>query len=297
MLQALNTRLQKKHFPIIVCIKSCRRERKQRENLAVIGELSIGRFWAEVYNPYLNILCREIPEVPSTYRRLRGIDPYNIFCVYRKINQYARRLHFLCLSRMYIGSHLSWTGSLSTAARFHTYGTIFWRECILTGLNYSLNNMHLGTDLWIVRCKLARAPHVNYLWRHDRLITIGFQISILGQSTMFHFLKRQKDTKMPTNADPGSPLTKPLSAIAVPGMYLFYKYSEFKRQQQEVHRKKVTEKELDHLNHKIVSVFCNRLPVGTYEWGKLPNRFLHVEPTIVCFILKIPQTLADFKFR
>ncbi|XP_045169902.1 uncharacterized protein LOC123532511 [Mercenaria mercenaria] len=68
---------------------------------------------------------------------------------------------------------------------------------------------------------------------------------------MFHFLKRHKDEKMPTHSDPGSPLTKPLSAIAVPGMYLFYKYSEFKRQQQEVHRKKVTEKELDHLNHKI----------------------------------------------
>jgi hypothetical protein len=70
---------------------------------------------------------------------------------------------------------------------------------------------------------------------------------------MFHFLKRHKDETMPTSSDPGSPLAKPLSAIAVPGMYLFYKYSEFKRQQQEVHRKKVTEKELDHLNHKIVS--------------------------------------------
>lgn len=58
---------------------------------------------------------------------------------------------------------------------------------------------------------------------------------------------------MPSGSENGSPLTKPLSAIAVPGMYLFYKYSEFMRQQQESHRKKVTEKELDHLNHKIVS--------------------------------------------
>ena len=66
-------------------------------------------------------------------------------------------------------------------------------------------------------------------------------------------LKRQDKAKMPSNSDTSAHLSKPLSAIAVPGMYLFYKYSEFKRQQQESHRKKVTEKELDHLNHKIVS--------------------------------------------
>jgi len=72
---------------------------------------------------------------------------------------------------------------------------------------------------------------------------------------MFHFFKRREQAKMPSNSDNGSPLSKPLSALAVPGMYLFYKYSEFKRHQQEANRKKVTEKELDHLNHKIVSRF------------------------------------------
>ncbi|KAL4222264.1 hypothetical protein ACF0H5_018301 [Mactra antiquata] len=71
---------------------------------------------------------------------------------------------------------------------------------------------------------------------------------------MFQFLRRPKEAKMPLSSeDSDSSMTKPVSAITIPGMYLFYKYSEFKRQQQESHRKKVTEKELDHLNHKIAT--------------------------------------------
>lgn len=46
-------------------------------------------------------------------------------------------------------------------------------------------------------------------------------------------------------------LMKPLVVLAFPGMYLVYKISEFKRQQQEHNRRKVTERELAHLNHKI----------------------------------------------
>lgn len=61
-----------------------------------------------------------------------------------------------------------------------------------------------------------------------------------------------KDKNMPPNR-PASPATKPLPALALPGMYLVYKYNEYKRQRQEQHRRKVTERELDHLNHKIVS--------------------------------------------
>lgn len=71
---------------------------------------------------------------------------------------------------------------------------------------------------------------------------------------MFQFLKRLSTEKMPGIGDQDSGFTKPLSVIAVPGMYLFYKYSEFKRHHEEVQRKKVTEKELDHLNHKIVRI-------------------------------------------
>ncbi|KAH9369995.1 hypothetical protein HPB48_001872 [Haemaphysalis longicornis] len=50
-----------------------------------------------------------------------------------------------------------------------------------------------------------------------------------------------------------SGLMKPLVVLAFPGMYLVYKITEFKRQQQEHNRRKVTERELAHLNHKIVS--------------------------------------------
>ncbi|GAB6030397.1 hypothetical protein CHUAL_007275 [Chamberlinius hualienensis] len=46
-------------------------------------------------------------------------------------------------------------------------------------------------------------------------------------------------------------LMKPLVALATPGMYLLYKFNQYKRQQQEQNRRKVTEKELAHLNHKI----------------------------------------------
>ncbi|XP_050043886.2 uncharacterized protein [Dermacentor andersoni] len=48
-----------------------------------------------------------------------------------------------------------------------------------------------------------------------------------------------------------SGLMKPLVVLAFPGMYLVYKITEFKRQQQEHNRRKVTERELAHLNHKI----------------------------------------------
>lgn len=54
---------------------------------------------------------------------------------------------------------------------------------------------------------------------------------------------------------PHGRLNGALAALAVPGMYLVSKYSEFKRQQEEATRRRVTEKELQHLNHKIVSDF------------------------------------------
>jgi len=64
---------------------------------------------------------------------------------------------------------------------------------------------------------------------------------------------------MPRNlAD--SPLMKPFVVLALPGMYLFYKYNQYKQQQQEQCKRKVTERELAQLNHKIVS---ENLAVGT----------------------------------
>ncbi|XP_046988250.1 fl(2)d-associated complex component [Schistocerca americana] len=58
----------------------------------------------------------------------------------------------------------------------------------------------------------------------------------------------------PAPAAPGlssSAFMKPFVVLALPGMYLFYKYSQYRRQQQEQNRRKVTERELQHLNHKI----------------------------------------------
>ena len=48
-------------------------------------------------------------------------------------------------------------------------------------------------------------------------------------------------------------LMKPFVVLAIPGMYLVYKYNQFKRQQQENSRRRTAEKELAHLNQKIVS--------------------------------------------
>ncbi|VDI12031.1 Hypothetical predicted protein [Mytilus galloprovincialis] len=63
------------------------------------------------------------------------------------------------------------------------------------------------------------------------------------------FRRRERD-KMSEDVVPSS-VVKHLSAIAVPGMYLYYKYNEFKRQRIEDMKRKVTERELDHLNQKI----------------------------------------------
>ncbi|KAK8750111.1 hypothetical protein OTU49_015240, partial [Cherax quadricarinatus] len=48
-----------------------------------------------------------------------------------------------------------------------------------------------------------------------------------------------------------SALMRPLVALALPGMYLVYKYNQYKRQQQEANRRKAAERELAQLNHKI----------------------------------------------
>ena len=48
-------------------------------------------------------------------------------------------------------------------------------------------------------------------------------------------------------------LIRPLTLLAAPGMYLFQKINRYKQQQQERDKKKVTEKELQQLNMKIVS--------------------------------------------
>ena len=54
-------------------------------------------------------------------------------------------------------------------------------------------------------------------------------------------------------------LMKPLVVLALPGMYLFYKYSQYRREQREISRRRVTERELQHLHHKIVSKKSHRI--------------------------------------
>ncbi|CAH0563631.1 unnamed protein product [Brassicogethes aeneus] len=48
-----------------------------------------------------------------------------------------------------------------------------------------------------------------------------------------------------------SPLMKPFVVLALPGMYLFYKYNQYKRKRKENAKRKLTERELQHLHNKI----------------------------------------------
>ncbi|CAH2043975.1 unnamed protein product, partial [Iphiclides podalirius] len=48
-----------------------------------------------------------------------------------------------------------------------------------------------------------------------------------------------------------APLMRPLVVLALPGMYLLYKYNQYRQQQMETARRRVTERELMHLNTKI----------------------------------------------
>ena len=65
-----------------------------------------------------------------------------------------------------------------------------------------------------------------------------------------------------------SSFMRPLVVLALPGMYLFYKYNQYRQEQRELSRRRVTERELQHLHHKIVSKFLIvlvkfvHLPVG-----------------------------------
>lgn len=67
-------------------------------------------------------------------------------------------------------------------------------------------------------------------------------------------------------------LMKPFVVLALPGMYLFYKYSQYRREQRELSRRRVTERELQHLHHKIVSVIILNLDLNVVEVKKLPHK-------------------------
>ncbi|KPI99876.1 Malate dehydrogenase, glyoxysomal [Papilio xuthus] len=58
---------------------------------------------------------------------------------------------------------------------------------------------------------------------------------------------------MPQRASSSSSLMRPFVVLALPGMYLLYKYNQYRQQQMETARRRVTERELMHLNTKIVN--------------------------------------------
>ena len=61
---------------------------------------------------------------------------------------------------------------------------------------------------------------------------------------------RRFDSKSPENS-----VQNLSSSLAGPRMFLMCKYKQYKKNQQETSRRKATEKELHHLNQKIVSIF------------------------------------------
>lgn len=70
-----------------------------------------------------------------------------------------------------------------------------------------------------------------------------------------------------------SALMRPLVALALPGMYLVYKYNQYKRQQQEANRRKAAERELTQLHHKIVSNCFVFLNMHNTVGGHIPASF------------------------
>nr|CAD7444199.1 unnamed protein product [Timema bartmani] len=86
-----------------------------------------------------------------------------------------------------------------------------------------------------------------------------------------------------------STLMKPFVVLALPGMYLFYKYNQYRRQQQEQNRRKVTERELAHLNHKIERIHGT---VGEVKWviALLP-------PDLTSSLFVVERTLKFSDYR
>lgn len=58
----------------------------------------------------------------------------------------------------------------------------------------------------------------------------------------------------------------PLEALALPGVMLAYKYSQFRQRRREAASRRVTERELSALHHKIVSKAQDR-GLGIYYMG------------------------------
>ncbi|XP_063626102.1 protein split ends [Cydia splendana] len=73
-----------------------------------------------------------------------------------------------------------------------------------------------------------------------------------------------------------SSLMRPFVVLALPGMYLLYKYNQYRQQQMETARRRVTERELMHLNTKIDKLL-NKLEENDPELASSPE-----EECVIC---------------
>ncbi|XP_039756545.1 neurofilament heavy polypeptide isoform X1 [Pararge aegeria] len=81
---------------------------------------------------------------------------------------------------------------------------------------------------------------------------------------------------MPQRASSSSSLMRPFVVLALPGMYLLYKYNQYRQQQMETARRRVTERELMHLNTKIDKLL-NKLEENEPELATSPE-----EECVIC---------------
>ena len=77
-------------------------------------------------------------------------------------------------------------------------------------------------------------------------------------------------------------IMKPLVVLALPGMYLFYKYSQYRREQRELSRRRITERELQHLHHKIVSFKTNKLLGQIRQFFLCLRKFITILLSLKC---------------
>ncbi|EGI62842.1 hypothetical protein G5I_08837 [Acromyrmex echinatior] len=86
-----------------------------------------------------------------------------------------------------------------------------------------------------------------------------------------------------------SSFMRPLVVLALPGMYLFYKYNQYRQEQRELSRRRVTERELQHLHHKIgAHANCSSLSVFNNEnkEGSISTTPAMAVEVVVRFVLR-----------
>ncbi|KAF2881201.1 hypothetical protein ILUMI_24966 [Ignelater luminosus] len=83
-----------------------------------------------------------------------------------------------------------------------------------------------------------------------------------------------------------NPFMKPFVVLALPGMYLFYKYNQYRRRKKENAKRRLTERELQHLNNKIDKLL-NKLEESEPELATCPE-----EECVICINAKATMQTA-----